>query len=892
MRTLLRLVFFIFLGFPIVNWGQSIQGQPVSRALCISRSNYELGVDRAGSQGFHVRIWVENVGLNGKPIRLTTTVRTPDGQAVRATPMALPQTVDQEGNLRWIWNGQVPNAVDPLALWTFIPLNVLSLSTPEFHLKIRSDVTCDGLRTYYDGGVYVSQAGVQFQRGVLLSSLFQRQESQVWVQPNPAGMAVEQPNLQTEETVLEVTFFNNVMGLQGQRFYSGLLLKDQHGNPVLPSSLCPQTNIGKSGGIQVQSVRALETNQMQWQDRPHKLPLKWTNLDKTRNQPIIVTCYISSDGFWNVREFETGLGRGPGMRIGSLQPKSTNTDVPSLFEPQKLEGLLGQKSPFGAGSPQKITPPGHPPLPTAEFQMIPGVRHDFDLPGKVVETTVLPQTGGELTHSSFTLKVPPRAVSIPTRLFVKQYNSPPPQSSNQPPQAFAIGPIIDLGPEGTQFRQPVTLSMAYNPTAVPSHLGPENLFAAYFDGQKWVPVPTRVDPNNHTMEVQMDSLPGITFVAAAAVTIVSFTIMEMTTGVFQSNYDGIVKDPAAYGEAYKYVTPRDPIVIQRAQTLIASNATRSGHYEIVTSQTQLQKLYQNFNVNGDLSVVFRVGRGIQRPSYTVIDNWGHDWVMPAVYFQNGMVGDCKNIANAYCSVFRSLGFQAKCVDGEGKNTRHVWCEIALNGTPYYVDEGEMTLLSQARQKGLISQWNQMWDESRQEPYRENWWLKRGVPLIHNFSGSFAPDVLRKLSVHPKDPSGFYRFTPPQVSLTISPDASKATFSSFSFKTESCVMVNDRPSDYSKRGVIQETRVQCLTSSILAKDGDYHGRCKVWRRYHDWDRQTINSVPERKSEKDFDEPWFALRKIDSNGKPYYILQIGHAVNRHRAGGTIRYDLVLK
>lgn len=63
-----------------------------------------------------------------------------------------------------------------------------------------------------------------------------------------------------------------------------------------------------------------------------------------------------------------------------------------------------------------------------------------------------------------------------------------------PPGAGSWSPVVDLGPNGQTFTEPVTLTLAYDPDLLPDGIVPSALGVYTFDGTGWVPVPGAI-PN-------------------------------------------------------------------------------------------------------------------------------------------------------------------------------------------------------------------------------------------------------------------------------------------------------------------------------------------------------------------------------------------------------------
>jgi hypothetical protein len=75
-----------------------------------------------------------------------------------------------------------------------------------------------------------------------------------------------------------------------------------------------------------------------------------------------------------------------------------------------------------------------------------------------------------------------------------------------PDQVYLIGKSEEIGPTGTTFSKPITLTLSYDPAGVPTGLTPDNLQLAYFQvnpadnaKSKWSYLDSGVDPTNHTV---------------------------------------------------------------------------------------------------------------------------------------------------------------------------------------------------------------------------------------------------------------------------------------------------------------------------------------------------------------------------------------------------------
>jgi hypothetical protein len=70
-----------------------------------------------------------------------------------------------------------------------------------------------------------------------------------------------------------------------------------------------------------------------------------------------------------------------------------------------------------------------------------------------------------------------------------------------PDNVYLIGRAEELGPTGATFDPAITVTMGYDPAAIPTGLTPDDLELSYFDvtAGKWTSLPGAVDATNHTV---------------------------------------------------------------------------------------------------------------------------------------------------------------------------------------------------------------------------------------------------------------------------------------------------------------------------------------------------------------------------------------------------------
>lgn len=119
-------------------------------------------------------------------------------------------------------------------------------------------------------------------------------------------------------------------------------------------------------------------------------------------------------------------------------------------------------------------------------------------------TVVDPSVGGTVTapDSPITLSVPPGALSSPVGITLT------PLSPSAVPANDAGAPAlgaVDLGPDGTTFAVPVTLTMPWNPAELPAGVPAEDLAIYLVDASgAWIELPVTIDLANHTISAQLE----------------------------------------------------------------------------------------------------------------------------------------------------------------------------------------------------------------------------------------------------------------------------------------------------------------------------------------------------------------------------------------------------
>jgi len=156
-------------------------------------------------------------------------------------------------------------------------------------------------------------------------------------------------------------------------------------------------------------------------------------------------------------------------------------------------GVLPTPTPIRTPTPAPTTPPG--PTPTIAPPTIPAPT-PIAIPGN--GTTTLPINYNVLNGQA--------VLTIGAGTSVKTATGGPLGSIsvaevcfNIPKPECVIGCAYDYTPNGATFNPPATLTLKYDPGLVPSGVDVSKLVIAYYDGSKWVGLPSTVNTVNHTV---------------------------------------------------------------------------------------------------------------------------------------------------------------------------------------------------------------------------------------------------------------------------------------------------------------------------------------------------------------------------------------------------------
>ncbi|MEQ1846689.1 MAG: CHAP domain-containing protein, partial [Nitrospira sp.] len=116
-------------------------------------------------------------------------------------------------------------------------------------------------------------------------------------------------------------------------------------------------------------------------------------------------------------------------------------------------------------------------------------------PSSTTSTIIGPRGGVAATSDgTITIVVPAGALASNTAITIA------PSSANTP--QGNIGEALDLGPDGTIFSTPVTISVKYDPNLIPQGVTESSLTLAFSSGSTWTDIPTTVDTVNKLLNGQ------------------------------------------------------------------------------------------------------------------------------------------------------------------------------------------------------------------------------------------------------------------------------------------------------------------------------------------------------------------------------------------------------
>ena len=347
----------------------------------------------------------------------------------------------------------------------------------------------------------------------------------------------------------------------------------------------------------------------------------------------------------------------------------------------------------------------------------------IDVPHEVVASETVSAAGATITAEGATLVVPAGAVAADTKVEVTRLDAPfqqNPYARDEPDavSAIPVGTALDFGPTGVAFTTPVSVTLPYDPAALPD--GYDQVAIAYYTGRRWVVLGGTVDAGAHTVTVSQEAFEGEIFTTIAVATVAGIVVNRGIKWWYGK--EGVKNDPISDKRAATWVAPKDPAVDAAAKTTTIGGVP-------ISDKAKFADYMKGKTDPSPLITVTGSDGTAHQPSYS--QGTGSNWQTPGDYLtKGGMQGDCTDVTNAFVSIFRNLGYPAKAVFGYvgDKESPHVWGEVAIGGKPYLIDEeGHLQPLDAAMATLHLIRPEpgdpraSMWDENGQVPYRADWW---------------------------------------------------------------------------------------------------------------------------------------------------------------------------
>lgn len=132
---------------------------------------------------------------------------------------------------------------------------------------------------------------------------------------------------------------------------------------------------------------------------------------------------------------------------------------------------------------------------TPALSGITGAAPTLDNRGKAVTPATLATADGKvaITVAVGTQMTDKSGLAIPTLTAAPLLTPPPPPSKGSVLLAY------DFGPTGAQFNPPLTMTMSFDPAAIPAGASLNKLFVAFWDGSRWVKLSSTVNPATNTI---------------------------------------------------------------------------------------------------------------------------------------------------------------------------------------------------------------------------------------------------------------------------------------------------------------------------------------------------------------------------------------------------------
>jgi len=220
--------------------------------------------------------------------------------------------------------------------------------------------------------------------------------------------------------------------------------------------------------------------------------------------------------------------------------------------------------------------------------------------GEFTEAATFESEGGDLT-----LSIPEGTIGktedgdpLPEISITKDMTPPPP-----PEDANFVGFPYDLEPDGATFEPAITLTFIYDPSKLPSGVGPQSLTIGYYDQntKKWVPLDAKdltIDPDTNTITAKISHFTHFGILAGTApaeFTVSGLVVPAAGIGIAeQTTISAMASNTGDVAGTAKVTLKINGVAVASKDVKLAGHESRSVSFTTVQGQSGSYKV----DVNG------------------------------------------------------------------------------------------------------------------------------------------------------------------------------------------------------------------------------------------------------------------------------------------------------
>ena len=171
-------------------------------------------------------------------------------------------------------------------------------------------------------------------------------------------------------------------------------------------------------------------------------------------------------------------------------------------------------------------------------------------------------------------------------------STPPP-----PPGYVLVGPAYDCLPDGAIFEPAIILTFTYDPADIPDGVSEEDLAVAYWDGDKWVALPTTVDTAANTASAEVAHFTP--FAILAGIGLPAFSASDLSITPAEVDIGGevtislLVANTGDLAGSYEVTLKIDNVVLAIKDVIVGAGASEEVTFTIVEKEAGSYKVEVN-----------------------------------------------------------------------------------------------------------------------------------------------------------------------------------------------------------------------------------------------------------------------------------------------------------